>query len=88
MCVFSVRSLVDITSKIIPHFDSYPLMTQKRADYLLFKTVILKMLQKEHLTKEGVEAIVNIRATMNLGLTPVKLFLLVYRSKDLLKIMY
>ena len=71
MCVFSVRSLEDITSKIIPHFDLYPLITQKRVDYLLFKTVILKMLQKDHLTKEGVEAIINIRSAMNLGLTPI-----------------
>ena len=70
ICVFSVRSLDDIVSKIIPHFDNYPLITKKRGDYLLFKKVILMMQQKEHLTKEGVENIINIRATMNLGLTP------------------
>jgi len=75
-CVFSVRSLYDIVSlkKIIPHFDNYPrplgLITKKRGDYLLFKKVISMMQQKEHLTKEGVENILNIRATMNLGLTP------------------
>ena len=28
------------------------------------------MQQKEHLTIEGIENIINIRATMNLGLTP------------------
>jgi len=71
MCVFSVRSLDDIVYKIIPHFDNYPLMTKKRADYLLFKEVILMMQQKEHLTKEGVAKIINIRATMNIGLTPI-----------------
>jgi LAGLIDADG endonuclease len=69
-CVFSVRSLDDIVSTIIPHFDNYPLITKKKADYLLFKEVILMMQQKEHLTKEGVENILNIRATMNIGLTP------------------
>jgi hypothetical protein len=69
ICVFSVRSLSDILSKIIPHFDNYPLITQKMADYLLFKKVILKMQEKEHLTKKGVEEIINIRATMNIGLT-------------------
>jgi len=58
-------------SKIIPHFYNYPLITKKRGDYLLFKKVILMMQQKEHLTKEGIENILNIRATMNLGLTPI-----------------
>lgn len=69
MCVFSVRSLNDIVSKIIPHFDNHNLVTQKKSDYLLFKEVILMMQQKEHLTKKGIENIINIRATMNLGLT-------------------
>jgi len=69
ICVFSVRSLKDIISKIIPHFDIYLLITKKRADYLLFKQVILMMQDKEHLKKEGVEKIINIRATMNLGLS-------------------
>lgn len=70
LCVFSVRSLDDIVSTILPHFDNYPLITKKRADYLLFKKVILMMQQKEHLTKEGVENIISIRAAMNIGLTP------------------
>ena len=71
MCHFSVGSLNDIISKILPHFYNYPLLTQKRADYLLFKKVILMMQNKEHLTKVGIENIVNIRASMNLGLTDI-----------------
>jgi len=71
ICVFSVRSLGDIVTTIIPHFENYPLITKKRADYLLFKKVILMVQQKEHLTQKGVEKIINIRATMNIGLTPV-----------------
>ena len=71
MCHFSVRSLNDTISNILPHFDNYPLLTQKRADYLLFKKVILMMQNKEHLTKVGIDNIVNIRASMNLGLTDI-----------------
>jgi hypothetical protein len=33
---YRVSSIKDI-SKIIDHFDKYPLLTQKRANYLLFK---------------------------------------------------
>ena len=69
-CEFRVSSLDQILTKIIPHFDKYPLITQKRADYLLFKEVILMMDRGEHLRVEGLQAIINIRATLNRGLTP------------------
>lgn len=55
---------------IIPHFDKYPLITYKFKDYLLFRKVAMIMKRKEHLTVQGVQAIVNIRATLNKGLTP------------------
>lgn len=70
MAQFSVRSLVDLVSKVIPFFDNYPLITQKKADYLLFKEVILMKKNKEHLTPEGIDKIINIRTSMNRGLTP------------------
>lgn len=41
---------------------------QKRADFELFKQVEDLMNRKEHLTKEGLQQIVNIRASMNNGL--------------------
>lgn len=66
---FRVSTLKDIINVIIPHFDSYPLITQKFSDYILFKQVVLLMLDKEHNTLEGVQKIVNIRASLNLGLS-------------------
>lgn len=50
---FIVKSLKDIQTVIIPHFDKYPLVSQKRGDYLLFKTVITSMNEKEHLSEDG-----------------------------------
>jgi len=32
--------LKDITSVILPHFTKYPLVTQKQADFGLFKSVL------------------------------------------------
>ena len=49
----------------------YPLNTQKRADFILFKEIILLMINKEHLTMEGIKKIVNIRASISLGGTEV-----------------
>ena len=54
---------------IIEHFDKYPLITQKQADYLLFRQAWILINQKAHLTLEGLNQIVNIRAAMNKGLT-------------------
>ena len=41
----------------------------KKGDYLLFKQIISIMESKEHLTLEGLQKIVNIRATLNYGLS-------------------
>jgi len=66
---YRVSSVKDLANVIIPHFDKYPLITQKQADYILFKKIVDLMSCKEHLTKEGIQKIVNIRSSMNLGLS-------------------
>ena len=45
------------------------MLTQKRADYLLFKQAFEITSNKEHLTLEGLNKIVAIRASINLGLS-------------------
>lgn len=54
---------------IIPHFNNYTLLTQKRADFELFKLVIELINRKEHLTSEGIEKIISIKASINRGLS-------------------
>lgn len=66
-CVYSIRALNEI-SVLIDHFDKYPLITKKYADYLLFKSAYEIIKNKQHLTKEGFKNIVAIKATSNLGL--------------------
>ena len=51
------------------HFDKYPLHTQKRADFELFKQALDLIQNKEHLTTQGLQKIVAIRASINLGLS-------------------
>lgn len=67
--IYRVSSLKDINNVIIPHFDKYPLLTQKRADYILFKSVVQLMNNKEHLTSEGLVKIISIKASINNGLS-------------------
>lgn len=63
--VFSINDL----AVIINHLDRYPLITQKRADYELFKQALYLVSRKEHLTPEGLQKLVGIRASINLGLS-------------------
>ena len=67
---FTIGSLDQVITKVIPHFDKYPLKTNKYADYLLFKQVVMMMQRGEHLTIQGLQKIINIRASINKGLSP------------------
>ena len=68
-CLAFRVSTLDHLVKIIDHFDKYPLITQKLADYKLFCYVVAMMRLKEHLTQEGLEKIVAIKKSHNLGLS-------------------
>lgn len=68
-CTYRVDKLKDIFEIIIPHFDKYPLTTQKLADYMLFKEIVSLMKNKEHLTLDGLKKILSYKASLNLGLS-------------------
>ena len=65
---YRVSSIKDL-SVVIDHFDKYPLITQKLADFLLFKQAVELVNRKEHLTFGGLQKIVNIKASSNKGLS-------------------
>lgn len=62
--IFSIKDL----KVILDHFEKYPLITKKRIDYELFKQALELIQNKEHLTTEGFQKIVSLRASMNKGL--------------------
>ena len=68
MANFNVWSVKEL-QVIIDHFDKYPLLSQKCADYQLFKDAITLIKNKEHLSSKGIKKILGIRASMNLGLS-------------------
>ncbi len=65
---YSIDSINDL-NKLIVHLEKYPLLSQKAADFLLFKKAVELFNEKAHLTVKGLEKIVNIKASMNLGLS-------------------
>ena len=66
-CVYLIQSIKDL-AVIINHFDKYSLITKKQADYLLFKMAVNLVNNKEHLTIEGLQKFVAIKASINRGL--------------------
>lgn len=64
---YEVSSVTDLLNVIIPHFEKYPLCTQKHADFLLWKQAVRLMALKQHLTLAGLLLILGLRANLNLG---------------------
>lgn len=80
--MFIVTKIKDLNDVIIPHFIKYPLLTQKQADYELFKLVVDIINNKEHLSEQGLIKLISIKASMNLGLSQT----LIKAFPDVLKI--
>lgn len=70
---YRVERISDLVNSIITHLDKYPLISQKKADYELFKRFVFIINEKLHLTKEGLQNLVNIKASMNKGVSEVLL---------------
>ena len=62
---YEVRSLEDIASRIIPHFERYPLQTSKQSDFEIWKDICRRMMKKEHLDKAGLKNIIHVAYDMN-----------------------
>lgn len=65
---YEVNSLKELEI-IMTHFNKYYLISQKYSDFELFKAAIALVKKGEHLTLEGLQKIVNIKASMNRGLS-------------------
>ncbi len=66
--MYQITKLGDLVF-IIDHFKLYPLITQKYADFLLFKKAFDIINDKKHLTIEGLHEFISIRASLNKGLS-------------------
>jgi hypothetical protein len=62
---YRVRAFQHLKEKIIPFFEKHKLLTMKRIDFEKFRTVVLMIEKKEHLTPEGLKKIREIQLTMN-----------------------
>ena len=66
-CNYMVQSLRDLIV-VVNHFEKYPLLTKKLEDFKLFSQIVTLVNRKEHLTASGLQTIISLKASMNLGL--------------------
>lgn len=66
---YVIRSKSQLAKVLFTHFDLFPLITQKRADYILFKQAFELISNDAHLTLEGLKEILAIKTNLNLGLS-------------------
>jgi hypothetical protein len=66
---FKVSKFHELNDKILPHFEKYYLISQKCIDFELFSKIITIIKTKKHLTKQGLQQIINLKALLNLGLS-------------------
>jgi len=62
-----VRSLADLSQKILPHFQKYPLLTAKQKDFEKFVIICDMMKQNLHKNKQALLKIIDIAYTMNMS---------------------
>jgi hypothetical protein len=80
-CSYSVGSITDLVV-IINHFDKYPLITNKYADYILFKAAVNLVQNNEHLTIDGLRKIVALKASINKLYNKVRIFQILFLYLD------
>lgn len=64
-CDFIVQDALSILDKVLPHFDSYPLLNLKQEDYICFKECMTIIKLKKHLTQQGLKKIKELNLEMN-----------------------
>lgn len=66
---FRVSDITSLKNIIIPHFEKYILITNKYKDFIIFKQIVSLMSENKHTTLEGLEEILEYRASLNWGLS-------------------
>ena len=60
-----ITKISDIVNTIIPFFEKYPIIGVKNLDFIDFKSAAFIIKNKEHLTSDGFNKILEIKSKMN-----------------------
>ena len=67
--IYSVQSIKALKDVIIPHFNKYNLLTQKREDFRMFSSVVDILYNGQHKTEKGLNKILSYKASISKGLS-------------------
>ncbi|XP_014550105.1 hypothetical protein COCVIDRAFT_116458, partial [Bipolaris victoriae FI3] len=67
--IYSVQSISALKDVILPHFNQYNLLTQKKEDFRLFSLVVHMLYDNQHKNEEGLNKILSYKASMGKGLS-------------------
>ena len=62
---YEVRSVGDIVKRIIPHFEEYPLQTNKLQDFAIFAWICEEISSSKHLNRDNLANIIDQAYSMN-----------------------
>jgi len=71
--IYSIQSIKILKQVIIPHFNKYSLLTQKKEDFRLFSLVVDMLYNHQHKTEKGLNEILSHKASINKGLSKLLL---------------
>ena len=55
----------ELVTKVVPHFERYPLLSSKRDDFVKFSEVCRLLAEKSHQTQEGFQRILELASQIN-----------------------
>ena len=62
---YEVRSVPELVGKVVPHFETYPLLSSKVREFDAFAEICRMMFRKEHLKPAGFAKIVELSSRLN-----------------------
>lgn len=66
---YEVTNITSLHENVVPFFERFGFLSgRKKKNFSIFKQIIKKMYQKEHLTKSGFEEILKLREKLNEGI--------------------
>lgn len=63
--IYQIRDLNSLMKEVIPHFNRYPLISQKQKDYKVFSMVLVPLLNNRQFSDRGIMKIVKLKSLLN-----------------------
>lgn len=62
---YEVRSVRELISRVLPHFEQFPLYSSKQKDFERFSAIVQIMHRGEHLSSDGFDQIIQLAKELN-----------------------